>query len=368
MEKGETVHLRKTYTLAAILLFAGMASAQNMPKFSGLFFGDYYYVLGHDATNNSANSGVNPTSTYSPSATGSNVPLSKYMQGFDYRRIYLTMDDSLANDFSARFRLESDPSASDIPSTTGTNGKLSVMIKDAFINWKNVTDGGNIMIGVQGTPEINMAENIFGYRSLEKTIQDLHTISSSRDLGVSYNQSFSGGFSAGLLLGNNSGNSALSTTTDRYKAGYLYLQYKPMKELTILLNGQYNGTGYDAYNRVGDVIVNYANSDFSLGAQYFLNGANKTGAATVKQNGLSINGWVGLVQDLRLVARYDMYTPNTDTKNTLFSNSVQNLVLGALDWSVRKNVHLMPNIEYVAYGLSGSKADVLARATFYITF
>ncbi|HUI29090.1 MAG TPA: hypothetical protein VLX91_02645 [Candidatus Acidoferrales bacterium] len=352
------MHLRKIYTLAAVLLFAGMASAQNLPKFSGLFFGDYYYVI------NAANLGVASTSNYSPSGG-----LQKAMQAFDYRRIYLTTDYDIAQDFSARFRLESDPSTSNFPTATGTsNGKLSVMVKDAFINWKNVTDGANIIIGLQGTPEINMAEGIFGYRSLEKTIQDLHGISSSRDLGISYNQKFSDAFTAGLLVGNNSGNSALSPTTSKYKAAYLYLQINPVKQFTILLNGQYNGTGVSVFNRTGDVIVNYANDMFSLGAQYFLNGINGAGGSTTKKNGLSVNGWVGLIDNLRLVARYDMYTPDADNKNTVAGTSVQNLVVGALDWSVRKNVHLMPNVEYVAYGLSGSKADVIGRATFFITF
>ncbi len=349
------MYFRKLYLFAAVLLTAGMASAQNLPKFSGLFFGDYYYVLQHDA----ANTTVNPTSTLSP--TGA---LQKGMQAFDYRRIYLTTDYDIAQDFSARFRLESDPSASSLGAGNNT-GKMSVMVKDAFINWKNVTDGGNIVIGLQGTPEINMAEGIFGYRSLEKTIQDLHGISASRDLGVSYNQKFSDAFMAGLLLGNNSSNSVPS---NKYKSAYLYLQFNPVKEFTILLNGQYNGTGVDVFNRTGDVIVNYANSDFSLGAQYFLNGINTAGGGTTKKNGLSLNGWVALMDQLRLVARYDMYTPNADTKNTSFGNSVQSLILGALDWSVRKNVHFMPNFEYVTYGLSGSTADILARATFYITF
>jgi len=355
LKKGETVHLRKSYILVAILLFAGVASAQNLPKFSGLFFGDYYYVLQHDPANT-----VNPTSNL-----GNAGALQKDFQAFDYRRIYLTTDYDFAQDFSARFRLESDPSASSL-GAGNNSGKLSVMIKDAFINWKNVTDGGNIIIGLQGTPEINMAEAIFGYRSLEKTIQDLHSISTSRDLGVSYNQKFSDQLMAGLLIANNSSN---SVPNNRYKAAYLYVQVNPVKELTILLNGQYNGVGgvTDSLNRSADVIVNYGNSDFSLGAQYFMDGLS--GRSTLKRNGLSLNGWVGLVDNLRLVARYDMYTPNADNKNVSYGTSVQNLILGAFDWSIRKNVHLMPNIEFASYGWSGVKNnDVIARATFFITF
>ncbi len=345
--------MRRTYAFAALLLFAGVSFGQNLPKFSGLFFGDYYYVLGHDA----ANTSVNPTSIYS--TTGA---LTKDMQAFDYRRIYLTAAYDFAQDFTAQFRFESDPSASSLP-----NGKLSSMIKDAFINWKNVTDGGNIIIGLQGTPQINMAEGIFGYRPVEKTIEDLHGISQSRDMGVSYNQKFSDSFTAGLLIGNNSGNS-IQTANGRYKAAYLYLQYNPMKELTVLLNGQYNGTGPHGYNRVGDIIVNYANSSFSLGAQYFLNGITAAGGSTLERNGLSLNGWVSLVDNLRLFARYDNYTPNANTKNTTFANSNQNLIIGGLDWSVRKNVHFMPNVEYVSYGMSGSNPDVVAKATFFISF
>ncbi len=348
--------MRSVYVFAALLLFAGVSFGQNLPKFSGLFFGDYYYVMGHDPSN----TGVNPTSTLAYPGT---TALQKGQQAFDYRRIYLTAAYDFAQDFTAQFRLESDPSASSLGGGNNS-GKLSTMVKDAFINWKNVTDGGNIIIGLQGTPQINMAEGIFGYRPLEKTIEDLHGISQSRDLGISYNQKFSDAFTAGFLLGNNSGN---SVPTTKYRATYLYLQFNPVKELTILLNGQYNGAGPNAFNRVGDLIVNYANSSFSLGAQYFLNGLT-TGAGTLKRNGLSLNGWVELVDQLRLIARYDMYTPNADTKNTSFGNSTQNLILGGLDWSVRKNVHFMPNVEYVSYGLSGSKPDVLARATFFISF
>ncbi len=335
----------------ALMMFAGFANAQSKgPTFSGLFFGDYYYVLNHDNSNT-----TNPTSTY-----GVAGQLQKSMGAFDYRRIYLTTAYDIAPDFTAQFRFESDPSASNLG-----NGKLSTMIKDAFINWKNVTEGGNIIIGLQGTPQINMAEGIFGYRPIEKTIEDLHGISASRDLGVSFNQVFSSQFKAGLLVGNNSGN---SVPGNKYKAAYLYLQYNPVKEFTILLNGQYNTGAAGLNNRVGDVIVNYANSSFSLGGQYFVNGVS-TGAGTVQKSGFSLNGWVALMDKLRLVGRFDNYVPtDASTKNSTYALATQSLIMGALDWNVEKNVHFMPNIESVSFGNSNSTADLLARVTFYISF
>ncbi len=335
--------MRSIYVFAALLLFAGVSFAQNLPKFSGLFFGDYYYTMNnHDATQ-------------------------KNMQAFDYRRIYLTADYDITQDVMARFRLESDPGASSL-----TNGKLTTMVKDAWFKINNVTDGGNIIIGLQGTPEINMAEGIFGYRPLEKTIQDLHGISSSRDMGISFNQKFSDEFSAGLLLGNNSGNSAMSDLKYRYKTGYLYIQYKPMKELVVLLNGQYSGAAGGADVTTGDVIVNYSNNDFSLGAQYFINSVAKSApdGSTLSRNGLSLNGWVALMDNFRFVARYDNYTPITSGtfKNTTIGTSTQSFILAGFDWTAKKNVHFMPNVEYTSYGLSGSNPDVLARMTFYISF
>ncbi|MCL5031062.1 MAG: hypothetical protein M1480_18815 [Bacteroidetes bacterium] len=336
----------------ALLLFVlpfllSFTKAQNLPKFSGLMFGDYYYVQQyHDQTQ-------------------------KDLQAFEFRRIYLTADYTVSDGIWARFRLESDPTASNLG-----NNKLSTMVKDAFLDFKNVGNG-DLVLGLQGTWNINMAEGIFGYRPLEKTIQDLHGISASRDLGISLTQKFSDAFSAGLLLGNNTGNgdsflpgTATNASQARYKSGYLFLQFNPMKELTILVDGQYYGAPKSQYGKIGDVIVNYANSSFSLGVQAFLNAIDhgEADGSTLERNGISLNGWIALTDNIRLVARYDNYTPDSNTKNTTIANSTQSFILGALDFAVRKNVHIMPNIEYTSYGLSGSKADVLLRGTFFFSF
>ncbi|MGO9481181.1 MAG: hypothetical protein ACLP05_05310 [Candidatus Kryptoniota bacterium] len=337
------MYLRKFFTLAAVLLMAGMASAQNMPKFSGLMFGDYYYNYQND---NQAMKTVN---------------------GFDYRRIYLTTDYNIADGFAARFRLESDPTASVLG-----NNKLSVMVKDAYVDWNALIPDGHAIFGLQGTPDINMAESIFGYRSLEKTIQDYNGISASRDLGVGVSEKFSDAFSGGVLIGNNSSNSQPTPTTNyKEKRGYLFLQFKPVNELTILLDGDYFSQAFlplEQDGKTGDIIVNYANSDFSLGVQGFAQGIDHDyGSTTLSRDGISINGWVGLVENLRLVARFDSYDPNT-AAHTSQATSVQNFALGALDWAVKSNVHLMPNIEYRHYSIGGVANDITLRGTVYFSF
>lgn len=355
--------MRTIYVFAALLLFAGVSFAQNLPKFSGLMFGDYYYMAqNHD-------------------------PSQKNMQAFEYRRIYLTADYTINSDFWARFRLESDPTGSNLG-----NGKLSTWVKDAFIDWKNPIGNSDLVVGLQGTWNINMAEAIFGYRPLEKTIQDLHSISASRDLGVSLTERFTDRFSAGLFLGNNSGNSGglypdnangLPTNVNlayRYKTAYLFLQYAS-DGLTVLLDGQYSGAPKGEDVSTGDLIVNYKTSSFGLGVQGFVNSVAKSApdGSSLNRNGISFNGWVALVKHINLVGRYDMYTPIT---NSIYKNqapppalglpsvawSTENFFMGALDFEVNQNVHFMPNIEYTTYGLSGSNPDVMYRATYYFNF
>ncbi len=341
--------MKKLYSIFLVLIAVSVLTyAQDVKdkvKFSGLMFGDYYYMIqNHDKTQ-------------------------KDMQAFEYRRIYLTADYTIADGVWARFRLESDPTASNLG-----NNKLSTMVKDAFLDFKNVGNG-DVVVGLQGTWNINMAEGIFGYRPLEKTIQDLHGISASRDLGISITQKFSDVVSAGFLLGNNSGNSGTffgqpNTSATRYKSGSLFLQFKPTNEFTILLNGQYSGAPADKNISIFDAIVNYANSDFSIGAQGFINSINKGAAdgSTLNRNGISLNGWVALTDNIRFVGRFDSYTPDTNTKNTTIANSTQSLILAAVDFAVKKNVHIMPNIEYTSYGLSGTDADVQFRGTLFFSF
>ncbi len=347
--------MRSFYVFAALLLFTGVSFGQNLPKFSGLMFGDYYYVgQNHD-------------------------PSQKDMQAFEYRRIYLTADYTIADGFWARFRLESDPTGSNL-----SNNKLSTWVKDAFIDWQNPLGNSDLIIGLQGTYNINMAEGIFGYRPLEKTIQDLHGISASRDLAISLTERFTDQVSAGVFLGNNSGNSGglypdnangLPTNVNlafKYKTISAFLQFVPVKGFTILLDGQYSGEPKQQDISVGDLIVNYQTNDFALGVQGFVNSINKYYAdgSTLNRNGISFNGWVALADNIHLVGRYDMYTGATDAahKNTTYAYSTQNFLMGALDFAVRKNVHFMPNVEYTTYGVSGSNPDVLYRVTYYFSF
>ena len=147
-----------TLLFSMLLIFAGLINAQDQSsvKFSGLMFGDYFY---NAAQNNGANRDLN---------------------GFQFRRIYITTDYKINSTFSSRFRLESDQSSNS--NTAG--GKLGVMVKDAYLQWNNIFSGSNLIFGLSPTPAFDVSEGAWGHRYLEKTIMDLNGIVSSHDLGV----------------------------------------------------------------------------------------------------------------------------------------------------------------------------------------
>ena len=139
--------------LLTVLVSAG-ASAQNAGnekqdksangavgavKLSGLMFGDYFYNL--DAMD----------------------AAEKDVHGLQFRRIYVTTDYTINSTFSTRFRLEADQAA------LSSNGKISVFVKDAYLKWKGVFSGSDLVVGMSPTPAFAVSEEAWGYRALEKT-------------------------------------------------------------------------------------------------------------------------------------------------------------------------------------------------------
>ncbi len=120
----------KDKLLPAALALLGLtvtatALAQDAVKISGLAYMDYDYTI---SSSDSEEEGEN---------------------GFGYRRLYLTSDFTISDDFSARARLE----ASD--SSTNSDGKPAPFIKDLYLRWKNsFADGHDIYLGISSAAVI----------------------------------------------------------------------------------------------------------------------------------------------------------------------------------------------------------------------
>lgn len=350
---------RLTLLLSTLLLFAGLVNAQekSLPKFSGLMFGDYFYNAN---TNNGANKDLN---------------------GFQFRRIYITTDYAIAENFTSRFRLEADQS---LNSQTAGN-KIGVMVKDAWLKWGNIFEGSDLIFGLSPTPAFDVSEGAWGHRYLEKTIMDLNGIVSSRDIGIDLKGKFDQGgmVKYWLKIGNNSSN---APEADKYKRFYGLLEFDPSANLLITVYGDYASAAkkHDAFTGayddngafVGALFINYRQKgSFSIGAEGFIKSqqnnyaANGTTAlASQSGNGISVWAYANLTDNIQVVARYDGLDPNTANSNAASISDAKGLILAGVQFNPVKNVAVTPNIEITHYQAApvagGASQDVVPRITF----
>src|SRR5262249_54465727 len=114
-------------------------------RISGYLFGDAYYnVVGQDVHSYTGDADNLPTNidgtTYPPRVIG------RDLNGFQIRRIYFQADNDLSAKYATRFRLEADSKS------LASDGKISVAVKAAYLQAKNVLPGGNFLFGMLPTP------------------------------------------------------------------------------------------------------------------------------------------------------------------------------------------------------------------------
>ena len=328
-------------------------------------FGDYSYNVAHDST-----------TALSSAAVGAN---GKDFNAFQIRRIYFAYDNDIAANFTTRFRLE------------GSTG--SPIVKDAYLKWKNVFNGSDLVFGMQPTPAFDVSEAAWGYRSLEKTIMDLRGVVFPRDLAISLKGKLDekGSLNYWIMFGNNSGTNA---ETDRYKRLYAHIQVKPVDNLQVTLYADYamksdvnnnNSTTAPKATLNNDDIttalfIGYGIKDqYNVGVEVFYKMTANGNASGTSPNisytsknalGVSVFGSYNFTQDLAAVARYDTFDPNSDSN---FKGDSRNYLLAGLNWKVDKNVMIMPNVQYETYeslpnGGRSFNSSATARVTFYYIF
>ena len=387
---------------ALVLLGTAFASAQG--KFSGYVFGDYFYNVAKDSAFSKLSRTV--------------VPGSKAFNAFQIRRFYFTYDNDISEKFTARLRLEGNAIASELGSS-GTASRLSgsslsqLFVKDAYVMWKNIFTGSNLIFGIQPTTAFDISEGVWGYRSLEKTIMDLRGIISSRDMGLALRGKFddAGMFQYWIMVGNNSGND--DAVNRNNKRASLNLQIKPAKNVIVDLNGDYIGrpdindplstTAPKA--TLGNSILTYslfaAYNDptlVTIGVEAFMQSiahneadpADATGKTLKAQSqlGISVFGYYWFTPEWALIARYDMFNPYTDSNypyvapgtvapgSTSYPASLtRSYIIAGLSFRPDKNVQIMPNVQVESYqtprnvtNAPSIDASVTARLTFYWVF
>lgn len=349
--KEEDFMVRRVSLLCALTLFMLCASAFAAEgKLSAYLFGDYSY------------------------AAQSNDPDFDGKSGFVIRRIYVTYDSKIDDDFTARVRLEMNQS-----DFTKSASKLTPSVKDAYLKWK--LDRHTLYFGLSETPTWSTVEHFWGYRWLEKTPLDLFKYGSSRDIGFAAKGALDRekkvAYHAMIAHGN--GN---KSENDKGKKAYGSLLFKPTEKAMFEVYGDFEDSEGDKSNTASYVLQGFVGftGDFGRVGLLYAYASRETAADTnITQNILSGFLVAKLSEKAKAVLRADYLTdvdPNAGKISYIpMVATSENLLflLGGIDFSMAQNVHFQPNLEVVVYGndvATGVKpdAEVIPRLSVFFKF
>ncbi|AEV99617.1 hypothetical protein A4D02_27645 [Niastella koreensis] len=360
-------------------------------KLWGYAFADYYYK-GHS---DSLNRGVNQ---YSNIEQGRNA--------FQFRRIYLGYNYEIHPKFSAEFLLAAeDNTVTRTLQPTGdllADNKLSVYIKLANLRWKNIWKGTDLVVGQMATPAFTLlAEPIWGYRSIERTITDIRRIPSF-DLGAALQGKFDpskGNFGYDLMISNGTG---ARPENDKFKwlAADVYAKLLN-KKLILQFYADYqrmNWTpGFHHARNILKGFASYVTPGITAGAEAFFSYGRQdeigvhgivNDTISARSRGISLFVRGNIIKDkLSFFARTDLFNPDVNYNeqayedykgitSTFEPNNKETFCTAGVDFTPVKNVHFMPNIWYNGYtsqrhsvtGAERRDYDLVYRITFYYIY
>jgi hypothetical protein len=352
--------------------FSNFAQETKWGKISGQVFADYFYNISRDTSfSNFDNAAVDGP---------------KDLNGFVLRRAALNYDMDISEKFSARFRLEADSKSNT------SNNKIGVFVKDAFLKWKNIFAGSDLIVGIQPTFSFEVAEKYWGYRSLEKTVQDLRGFVASRDFGIALRGklSESGSVNYSIMFGNNSGN---SPETDKYKRYYAAFDFKPIDNFTIAVTGDFksrhsiddpNNDGETLANNsiLGSLFLGYAEKNkYSFGVETAMqinqnsriyNAEGHIKVDNVNSLGVSVFGSYNFSETICGILRYDYFDSFLNEEPYILSDSRNYFIIG-VDFKPDKSISIIPNFIVESYEddeIWGTSFDpsITGRVTLYYNF
>jgi hypothetical protein len=316
--------------------------ADSSPKFSGYMFGDYYW------------------------AAKSHNPDIEDKNGFQFRRIYLTMDKNVNENFDIRFRLEAGN-----PGDFSSTSKIEPFAKDAWLRYKN--GAHSIYMGLSPTPSVELVDKHWGYRSVEKSALDLNKFASSRDFGVKFSGTLGAKGKAryNLMLANGAGT---KTEVSPGKKVIGTLGFQVAEGLMIDFIGDYEARPGDANRSTMQAFLSYSGSQGRIGALYARQ--TRQGVNTLHLDVTSIYGVANFNPRLNGYIRWDrMYDPNPDGEKISYypfdKTAKSNFILIGLDYTPHEDVHIMPNIEYTFYNPKAGadvNPDFMPRMTMWYLF
>jgi len=313
---------------------------------SGTIFTDYYWMAQH----------------HNDDIEGNN--------GFWFRRIYMTYDQRLSGGFSTRVRLEMS-SEGDFQS----DPEMIPNVKDAYLKWQN--ENHAIFAGISSTPTWSLVEDVWGYRSIQKSPQDLYDYGSSRDFGLAFKGELGERRTLNyhFFVGNGNSN---KPEIDRGKKVMLSLGYNLTDDIIIEGYADYNSRTNDPDTYTGQLFSGYQSENVNIGALYsyqYHEGQLGLPARNLDLISVFTNFRIneGTKGYLRIDHFFDEYRGGNENSYIPFAEGVEStfMVAGA-DFLLANQIHLMPNIEAIVYGENSQgvspKTDIIPRLTLSWSF
>ena len=277
------------------------------------------------------------------------------LNGFTYRRLYLTADFTLSDAFEGRARLEANNG------TTGDKGPVP-FVKDLYLRWTSAAEH-RITAGVQPPPAFDLSEDVWDYRSLEKTTLDLFGIVESRDFGVRADGPLAadGRLRYHAMIANNE---AVKPEDDRHKRVYALLEARPSDPLVFTA-----GADYATYPDERDgalrltVFGAYIADALSVGVEAFRYGVRYAAAPEGEVLGVSVFGRAAVASGWEVVGRVDRV--GAERHPTLGSDRYT-FALAGVAYAPVRGVRLIPNLHLMKE--DGADAALTARATIDVEF
>ena len=333
----------KGLVIALLLLPAGVYAGEG--KFSGELFGDVYWVAdNHDSA-------------------------LVDMNGTWMRRMNLSYDYKFDENVSSRVRFEA---AS--PGDFASNATMISYMKDVWIKYQSGNHAA--LAGLSQTPTVSGAEEVWGYRAIEKVPAEFQRLGSSREMGVALTGTFGEGKRLAYhLMGGNG--AALQGETDTKKKIMGALRFWITEQVVVEGYADYEDRTASGDRQTYHGLAGYKADRLRAGVQYVQQTRNEVGEDTDLR---IVSGFVaGAANDkLWLFARVDRnLDPNPDGDSIAYipfdPTAANTFILAGVDYRVADMVSLSPNVEVVVYdepdaGGPTPDTDVIPRVTFSCKF
>lgn len=337
------------WLLSLLVIAPVTAAAQDLPdwvkrtKISGLAFGDVYLMAAN----------------HNPALESAN--------GLWFRRVYLTLDNQIAKEFTFRIRYEMN-SAGDFR----TSSTLNPYVKDLYLKWAR--SNTQVLFGIVGTPTWDLAEGFWGFRDVEKTPLDLQKLGSSRDVGIQVKGwvDSKGKVSYTVMLGQGSDTKGETNTG---KKGYVALAFRPVKGFLaeVYADKEELPGARDRYVVQG--LLGYEGAWGRVGVLAARQHRQLSDTTAIDLDVMSAFLVAKVSPKVKVLGRVDrMFNPNPDGATISYlpfdPTAKSTLVMGGIDLALDARFHLIPNIQVVLYdGVTPKPSnDLMLRTTFSITF